>query len=142
MLRFAQARLCPPSIEQRAAIAAYKMGIGYFEPVRQEYERRRDVLYEGLAAHPGRRRPQAPGRVLYERPPADQGHRDVRPLHAQRLPAGRRDGHGRARGRASTRRPGKGLDEVRIAYVLGVEKIKRAIEILRAGLEKYTKLFG
>ena len=30
LLRFAQARLCPPSIEQRTAIAAYKMGLGYF----------------------------------------------------------------------------------------------------------------
>ena len=53
MLRFAQARLCPPSIEQKAAIAAYKMGMGYFEAVRREYERRRNVLYEGLAANPG-----------------------------------------------------------------------------------------
>ena len=79
MLRFAQARLCPPSIEQRAAIAAYKMGMGYFEPVRQEYERRRDVLYRGLGGHPRRRRPQTAGRVLYERPAADQGRRAVRP---------------------------------------------------------------
>ncbi len=51
MLKFAQARLCPPTIEQRAAIAAYKMGMGYFEPVRREYERRRDVLF-GLSAIP------------------------------------------------------------------------------------------
>ena len=53
ILRFAQARLCPPSVEQRAAIAAYHMGMGYFEPVRKEYERRRDVLYEGLRSIPG-----------------------------------------------------------------------------------------
>ena len=52
-LKFAQARLCPPSIGQKAAVAAYKMGLGYFEPVRQEYERRRDVLYEGLRSIPG-----------------------------------------------------------------------------------------
>ncbi len=38
--------------------------------------------------------------------------------------------------------PGKGTDEVRIAYVLEAPKIRRAIEILGAGLEKYQKLFG
>ena len=37
--------------------------------------------------------------------------------------------------------PGKGLDEVRMAYVLGVEKIKRALDVLRAGLVKYKTLF-
>jgi len=52
-LKFAQARLCPPTIEQHIALAAYRMGRGYFEQVRQEYQRRRDVLYEGLKDIPG-----------------------------------------------------------------------------------------
>jgi len=37
--------------------------------------------------------------------------------------------------------PGKGLNEVRLAYVIEVEKIKRGLEILRAGLAKYKTLF-
>ncbi|MBN2408513.1 MAG: pyridoxal phosphate-dependent aminotransferase, partial [Candidatus Aminicenantes bacterium] len=53
VLRMAQARLCPPSVEQEAALAAYRMGTDYFKPVREEYQRRRDVLYEGLLNIPG-----------------------------------------------------------------------------------------
>jgi aspartate aminotransferase len=53
VLRFAQARLCPPGVEQQAALAAYRMGMDYFKPVKEEYERRRDVLFEGLKSIPG-----------------------------------------------------------------------------------------
>ena len=97
ILSFAQARLCPPSIEQKAAIAAYKMGIGYFEPVRLEYERRRDVLYEGLNAIPGVfvRKPQGAFYMSVRLP--DQGHRALRRLDADRLRHGQGDGHDRPR---------------------------------------------
>ena len=40
ILKFAQARLCPPSVEQKAALAAYQMGLDYFQPVKEEYEKR------------------------------------------------------------------------------------------------------
>jgi len=53
VLKFAQARLCPPSVEQKAALAAYQMGLDYFQPVKEEYERRRDVLFDGLEDIPG-----------------------------------------------------------------------------------------
>ena len=53
VLKFAQARLCPPTIEQIGALAAYRMGPDYFSPVREEYQRRRDVLYEGFKEIPG-----------------------------------------------------------------------------------------
>jgi len=47
-LKFAQARLCPPTLEQIGAIAAYRMDPSYFDPIRVEYQKRRDVLLEVL----------------------------------------------------------------------------------------------
>ncbi len=136
LLKFAQARLCPPSIEQKAAIAAYKMGLSYFEPVRQEYERRRNVLYEGLAAIPGvvARKPQGAFYMSVRLPVRDAERfvtwmlTDFRMDKATVMVAPES-------GFYCT--PGKGLDEVRIAYVLKEEDIRRALAILRAGLEKY-----
>lgn len=141
VLRFAQARLCPPSVEQRAALAAYRMGMGYFEPVREEYQRRRDALYEGLSGIPGviAYRPQGAFYITVKLPIKDGEHFVLWMLNEFNL-----DGETVmvAPGSGFYSTPGKGLDEVRIAYVLGVEKIKRAIEILRAGLERYGQLFG
>jgi aspartate aminotransferase len=37
--------------------------------------------------------------------------------------------------------PGKGLDEIRIAYVLNEKDLRRAIEVFKAGLEAYISRF-
>jgi len=136
MLRFAQARLCPPTIEQRAALAAYKMGIGYFEPIRQEYERRRDVLYEGLKAIPGVvvRKPQGAFYMSVRLPVKDTERfvtwmlTDFRQDGATVMVAPESGFYGT---------PGKGLNEIRAAYVLKEEDLVKALKIFRAGLERY-----
>ncbi len=139
-LRMAQARLCPPSVEQMAALAAYRMGGDYFKPVREEYQRRRDVLYEGLRNIPGivAYKPQGAFYITVKLPIKDCDHFVVWMLTEFNL-----DGEtvmvAPAAGFYAT--PGKGLDEVRMAYVLEVEKIKRALVVLRAGLDKYKTLF-
>jgi aspartate aminotransferase len=139
-LRFAQARLCPPSVEQKAALAAYQMGPDYFTPVREEYQRRRDVLYEGLKNIPGvvAYKPQGAFYITVKLPIKDCDHFVVWMLTEFNL-----DGEtvmvAPAAGFYAT--PGKGQDEVRMAYVLEVDKIKRGLEILRAGLAKYKTLF-
>jgi aspartate aminotransferase len=140
VLRFAQARLCPPSVEQMAALAAYRMGGDYFKPVREEYQRRRDVLYEGLKRIPGlvAYKPQGAFYITVKLPIKDCDHFVVWMLTEFNL-----DGEtvmvAPASGFYAT--PGKGQDEVRMAYVLEVEKIKRGLEVLRAGLAKYKTLF-
>jgi aspartate aminotransferase len=139
-LRFAQARLCPPSVEQRAALAAYRMGMDYFKPVREEYQKRRDVLYEGLRSIPGvvAYKPQGAFYITVKLPIRDCDHFVVWMLTEFNL-----DGEtvmvAPAAGFYST--PNKGLNEMRIAYVLEVEKIKRALEVFKAGLAKYKTLF-
>ncbi len=95
-LKFAQARLCPPSVEQMAALAAYNMPMSYFQGVRDEYDRRRNVLYDGPQGHPRRRHPQAAGRFLRHRPPAGQGRRALRRVAPLGVLARRPDGHDRA----------------------------------------------
>jgi aspartate aminotransferase len=139
-LRFAQARLCPPSVEQKAALAAYQMGTDYFKPVREEYQRRRDVLYAGLKEIPGviAYKPQGAFYITVKLPIKDCDHFVVWMLTEFNL-----DGDtvmvAPAAGFYAT--PGKGLDEVRMAYVIEVDKIKRGLEVLRAGLAKYKALF-
>lgn len=136
ILRFAQARLCPPSIEQKAAIAAYKMGLGYFEPVRKEYERRRDVLYEGLRSIPGVvvQKPQGAFYMSVRLPIKDAERFVVWMLTDFQMDKATVMV---APGQGFYSTPGKGLDEIRMAYVLNEEDIKRALVIFKAGLEKY-----
>jgi len=136
VLKFAQARLCPPSIEQKAAIAAYKMGIGYFEPVRLEYQRRRDVLHEGLNSIPGVfvRKPQGAFYMSVRLPIKDTERFAVWMLTDFALD---KETVMVAPGSGFYSTPGKGMDEIRLAYVLNEEALRRSLVLFKAGLEKY-----
>lgn len=140
VLKFAQARLCPPTLEQKMALAAYRMGRGYFEPVREEYQRRRDILYEGLADIPGivMHLPQGAFYIIVKLPVKDCEH-FVRWMLTDFDLDNKTVMVAPAQGFYST--PGKGTDEVRIAYVLKEEDLKSAITVLKAGLTEYLKHF-
>jgi len=139
-LKFAQARLCPPTMEQRAALAAYRMGKDYFEPVRKEYQKRRDVLCEELKDIPGiiMHKPQGAFYIIVRLPIKDSEHfvrwmlTDFRLDNETSMVAP-------AQGFYSS--SGKGTNEVRIAYVLKEEDLKRAITVLKAGIKEYNRLF-
>jgi len=141
LLRFAQARLCPPTVEQKAALAAYRMGLDYFKPVKEEYERRRDVLYEGLKDIPGVviQKPQGAFYIIVRLPVKDAEHfvlwmlRDFHFVKETVMVAP-------AQGFYCT--PGKGKDEVRIAYVLKEQDLRRAIVVFKEGLNKYLSIFS
>lgn len=141
LLRFAQARLSPPIVEQKAALAAYRMSKDYFQSVRAEYQRRRDVLYEGLTSIPGIiiRKPQGAFYIIVKLPVKDAEHfvlwmlTDFHLDHETVMVAP-------ANGFYST--PDKGRNEVRIAYVLQEKDLRRAIEVFKTGLEKYKSLFS
>jgi aspartate aminotransferase len=141
ILKFAQARLCPPTLEQKAAVAAYRMGREYFDPVKREYQNRRDVLFAGMEDFPGvvMHKPRGAFYIIVKLPIKDSEHfvrwmlTDFRYENETVMVAP-------AQGFYST--PGKGANEVRIAYVLKEDDLKRAIKVLRAGLEEYQRLFG
>lgn len=139
-LKFAQARLCPPTMEQRAALAAYRMGKGYFESVRKEYQKRRDVLCEELKDIPGiiMQKPQGAFYIIVRLPIKDSEHfvrwmlTDFRLDNETSMVAP-------AQGFYSS--SDRGTNEVRIAYVLKEEDLIRAITVLKAGIKKYNRLF-
>ena len=140
VLRFAQARLCPPSVEQAGALAAYEMGIGYFEPVRREYEKRRNVLYDGLKQIPGvvLQKPQGAFYMLVKLPIRDAEHFVTWMLNDFEFD---RQTVMVAPGSGFYSTPASGLNEVRMAYVLKEDDLKKAIRVFQAGLEKYKTLF-
>ncbi|MBN1272773.1 MAG: pyridoxal phosphate-dependent aminotransferase [Candidatus Aminicenantes bacterium] len=140
LLKYAQARLCPPSVEQTAAIAAYRMGPEYFQEVREEYQKRRDVLYGGLKDIPGIviDKPQGAFYIIVRLPIKDSEHfvqwmlTDFQMDNETVMVAP-------AQGFYSS--PGKGLDEIRLAYVLKEKDLLRAIEVFKAGLSEYKTHF-
>ncbi len=140
VLKFAQARLCPPSIEQKGALAAYRMERDYFQATREEYQRRRDVLYDGFKDIPGivMHKPQGAFYIIVRLPIRDCEH-FVRWMLTDFELDRETVMVAPAQGFYST--PGRGKDEIRIAYVLKEPDLKRAIKVFKAGLSKYLSLF-
>jgi aspartate aminotransferase len=139
-LKFAQARLCPPSVEQMAALAAYNMPMDYFTPVRAEWQKRRDILYDGLNDVPGLviRKPQGAFYVIIRLPVKDVEHFAVWLLSEFSLD-GKTVMIAPAPGFYST--PSLGTDEARIAYVVNGADLREAIRVFKAGLARYQALF-
>jgi len=137
-LCFAQARLCPPTIDQIMAVPTADLGKEYFDEMVGEYKRRRDVVIEGLAkmSDVEYRIPKGAFYIVVRLPVADAEDFVIWMLN---------DFHvnnetvmlAPAEGFYAT--PGLGRNEVRIAFVLSVEKTKRAMEILRLALDAYPK---
>ncbi len=136
--KFAQARLCPPTVGQLAADAAYRMDPSYFTPIRDEYRRRRDVLVEGLRRIPGVTFNVPDGAFyLMARLPVPDAEDFCRFLLADFSLNGKTLMLTPGAGFYST--PDRGRNEVRIAYVLETGKIEESMKILSAALQRYTE---
>jgi len=137
-LKFGQARLCPPTVDQLAAMAAVKVPDSYFTEVRREYQRRRDLVCDAIAKIPGAvcRKPGGAFYVMPKLPIRDGEEFAIFMLEEFQL-----DNEtvmvAPADGFYAT--PGKGKDEVRIAYVLNCNDLLRAMKILAAGVEAYKR---
>jgi aspartate aminotransferase len=136
-LKFGQARLCPPTLEQLGAIAAYRLDESYFEGVRSEYQRRRDVMFEALTRAPGivLKLPRGAFYMIVKMAGVADSDDFARWLLAEHELDGETVMVAPAGGFYAT--SGAGADEVRIAYVLEVPKLKRAVKTFLAGLERY-----
>ena len=135
--KFAQARLCPPTVGQLAADAAYRMDPSYFEPIRDEYRRRRDLVVEALGRIPGTLFHVPEGAFyLMTRLPVQDAEEFARFLLTDFTWKGRTVMLAPGQGFYST--PGRGRDEVRIAYVLECTRLAEAMEVLGRGLEAYA----
>lgn len=138
VLRIAQGRLSAGLVDQMVAAKLTDVPKRYLSGVHDEYDTRRNVLYEGLKNIPGVVIPKPEG-AFYTIVglPIDDAEQ-----FCQWLLTNFRDNNetvmlAPAAGFYAT--PGKGKNEVRIAYVLNAKKLARSIEILGKALEQYAK---
>ena len=135
-LKFGQARLCPPTAEQVGAIAAYRMDPSYFDPIRIEYQTRRDTLLAGLTRSPDviLRKPQGAFYMIVKLPVEDTDD-----FARWLLTDWQVDGETVmvAPGDGFYATPELGGSEIRVAYVLETDKLERAARILLQGMERY-----
>lgn len=136
VLRFAQARLCSPAFGQIAAEAALKAPASYFKSVRDEYIKRRDFLVAGLRQIPGVLCPTPMGAFYAAvRLPVDDSEKFARWLLEDFSYENQTVMVAPMSGFYAT--PGKGKDEVRVAYVLKIEDLANAIICLKEALKAY-----
>ena len=138
-IRMGQARLCPPTIEQYAAQSVLmQLSDDYFENMTAEYKRRRDITYEELMKIPGVICKKPAGAFyIMAKLPID----DVEDFAKFLLTDFSVDGKTVmvAPGPGFYATPGLGNSEIRIAYVLEAEKMRKAIKILAQAIEVYNK---
>ncbi len=136
-LKFGQARLSPPTLDMIAADAALQQTPPeYLEQVVNEYRARRDVVFDALAKIPGVEGLKPKG-AFYTivKLPVDNAEKFSTWLLSEFNHKGETVMLAPANGFYAT--PGKGVDEVRIAFVLNLDSMKRSMEILRIALEQY-----
>ncbi|HEV8231542.1 MAG TPA: pyridoxal phosphate-dependent aminotransferase [Thermoanaerobaculia bacterium] len=140
-LRMAQGRLSPPGLAQFVAVGALDLGPDYTARVVAEYERRRDVLYEGLRRLPGVFLQKPEGAFYFvARLPIDDGDDFASWLLTEFQLEGATVMIAPARGFYAT--PGLGTDQVRIAYVLEENDLRIAVDVLAAALHPYVTARG
>ena len=136
VMKFAQARLSPPSFAQIAGEAALDLPADYFDTTKSEYKSRRDLLVKRLNAMNQVFCPN-PGGAFYAiaRLPIDNADKFSQWLLEDFSFNGQTVMLAPATGFYST--PGLGINEVRIAYVLKKEDIDTSMDCLEAALKVY-----
>lgn len=139
LLKFAQARLSPPTYSQIAAEKAFDVPDSYFADVLKEYTERRNLLINELKKIQGVRvsLPKGAFYCIAELPVEDAETfciwlLDAFSVNNQTVMLAPAAGFYASQG--------FGKNQVRIAYVLEKEKIKTAVNILKEGLEVYKKM--
>ena len=135
-MKFAQARLSPPTFGQIAGEAALKTDASYFTEVSAEYVSRRDVLVDGLNNIEGVICPTPKGAFYaIAQLPVDDADKFAQWLLEDFELNGETIMVAPAAGFYST--PNTGTNQVRIAYVLNKESLQKSIDILSAALKVY-----
>lgn len=141
VLRFAQARLSPPTFGQIASEAALKTPKSYFEAVTSEYVQRRDILVDGLNGIPGVVCPKPNGAFycVAELPIKDSDH-----FCQWLLESFQHDGYTVMMAPATGfyAEPASGKTQVRLAYVLEKDLLQRAVLVLKEALKSYSDVAG
>ena len=138
LLKFCQSRLSVATVDQVGAAALYSVDHAFFRQCKEEYRRRRDTVIGKLRKIPG---------VVVEEPmgafylmaslPVDNSDKFQRWLLEEFSDNG--DTVMFAPGAPFYETPGKGINEVRIAYVLKQQDLERAMDVLAKGIAVYQK---
>ncbi len=136
-LKLSQARLCSPTVEQHASLAAFNAPPEYLEKVKAEYEKRRDFIVKSLSEIPGVKcaRPNGAFYLIARLPVEDAEDFSIFMLRDFNY-----------KGETVMLAPAEGFyeskdlgrDQVRIAYVLNTEDLEKACKCLREGLKAYN----
>ena len=135
-MKYAQARLCPPVLGQIASIGALDTPQKYFDDVKKEYIRRRDYMIDRLNRIPGVYTPLPMGAFYtVAELPVDDTEKFARWM----LEEFRMNGETTMVTPAASffKTPGKGLNYARIAYVLEIPELEKALDCLEEGLKQY-----
>lgn len=136
VLKFAQARLSPPTFGQIASEAALRTPQAYFDDVIAEYVQRRNILVDGLNSIAGVRCPKPKGAFYcVAELPIDDSDRFCQWL----LESFSHKGHTVMMAPATGfyAEPATGRKQVRLAYVLEQQQLRLAVECLREALSTY-----
>ena len=138
LLKFCQSRLAVATVDQVGAAALYNVDHAFFKVCKAEYQKRRDTVIRKLRKIPG---------VVVEEPmgafyvmaslPVDNADKFQRWLLEKFTDKG--DTVMFAPGAPFYETPGKGINEVRIAYVLKQQDLERAMDVLAKGIAAYQK---
>ena len=136
-MKYCQGRLCSATLDQVGAAALYTVGPDYFAAVREEYKRRRDTCMAKLSEIPGVvcKCPKGAFYIMAALPVDDAEKFQMWLLEEF-------EDHGDtvmfAPGEGFYGTPGKGKNEVRIAYVLKQADLERAMDLLALGIKAYN----
>jgi len=135
-LKFAQARLSPPALGQIAAEASLDTPNTYFKQINTEYNKRRNFLVDKLNQIPGVYTPMPKGAFYtVAKLPVDDADKFCQWVLSDFSYKNQTLMMAPASGFYIT--PGKGKKEVRLAYVLNIEDLSKALETLEKALEAY-----
>jgi len=140
VLKFGQARLSVATIEQLAMVPLLEDPETYTKPLVEEFRKRRDAVCEGLKSIPGVTyyKPEGAFYITIGLPVKDSEHFSKWLIeeyedHQETILLAP------AQGFYATR--GKGMNEVRLAFMLKIDDLKRSLVILKNALEVYRDKF-
>ena len=137
-LKFGQARLSPPTVDQIAAEAALDTPQSYFDEVQKEYVERRNIMVDGLNSIPGVFCPKPKGAFYcVARFPVENAEEFCQWLLEDYSYEGQTVMMAHANGFYSSKN--LGIQEARIAYVLNKESLIKSLEVLKEALLVYPK---
>lgn len=137
-MKFCQARLAVSTLDQIASAALYQVDQDYFEATRQEYKHRRDTIMAKLRQIPGVVCTEPQGAFyLMAALPVD----DAEAFQLWLLNEFEDNGETVmfSPGHSFYATPGKGINEIRIAYILKETDLSRAMDLLALGIQAYNQ---